>query len=85
LKQLLQIFTIVKNFYKICENFRTCGGYILPSIKNINLDFYLNIRWKNGVSMKSLIPWSWVRRFWVDVTMTRLGKFLDVPEKTCPN
>ena len=33
-----------------------CGGYILPFTKNTNLDFYyLTIRWKNGVSMKSLI------------------------------
>jgi hypothetical protein len=35
-----------------------CGGYIPPSTKNTNLDFYLNIRWKIGVSMTSPIPWS---------------------------
>jgi hypothetical protein len=33
-----------------------CGGYILPFAKITNLDFYLNIRWKNGVSMNSPIP-----------------------------
>jgi hypothetical protein len=35
-----------------------CSGYIPPSTKNKNLDIYLNIRWKNGVSMTSRIPWS---------------------------
>jgi hypothetical protein len=24
----------------------------------MNLDFYLHMRWKNGVSMESMIPWS---------------------------
>jgi hypothetical protein len=27
-------------------------------VQKINMDFYVNIRWKNGMLMNSLIPWS---------------------------
>jgi hypothetical protein len=51
-----------------------CGGYNSPSTKNTNFDFYLNIRWKNGVSINSPIPWSKVQSFWVN--------FLSLPHAT---
>jgi hypothetical protein len=31
------------------DNFTTCNGYIPSSTKNINLDFYKEIRLQNGV------------------------------------
>jgi hypothetical protein len=31
-------------FQQICENFRTCSGYIPPSTKIKKLDFYLTLR-----------------------------------------
>jgi hypothetical protein len=63
---VIDIFlTIISNIYnnlkisiEILKFFGLCGGYIPPFTKNTNLDFYLNIRWKNGVSMNSPIPWS---------------------------
>jgi hypothetical protein len=38
------------------ENFMTCNRYIPSSTKNINLDFYQDIRLQNGVAMERLIP-----------------------------
>jgi hypothetical protein len=48
-----------KKFQKNCamhENFVTCNRYIPSSTKNINLDFYQDIRLENGVSMIRPIP-----------------------------
>jgi hypothetical protein len=39
------------------ENF-AYNRYIPSSTKNINLDFYQDIRLQNGVSMGRLIPWA---------------------------
>jgi hypothetical protein len=43
------------NFNKICEKFRTCSGYIPPSIECTYLNFYLNIRWK--------MEYQWITQF----------------------
>jgi hypothetical protein len=40
------------------EKFTTCTRYISSSTKNINLDFYKEIRLQNGVSTEMLISWS---------------------------
>jgi hypothetical protein len=37
------------------ENFTTCNRYIPSFTKNINLDFYQDIRLQNGMSMEMLI------------------------------
>jgi hypothetical protein len=47
------------------ENFSTCNRYIPSSTKNINLEFYQDVRLKNGVSMERLIPRSQARRLGV--------------------
>jgi hypothetical protein len=44
------------------DNFTTCNRYIPLSTKNINLDFYQEIRLQNGVSMGMLISQSLAQR-----------------------
>jgi hypothetical protein len=51
-----KIFIIIKIFNKINEDFMTCNKDVPSSTKSVYLDFYLNIRWQNGVSIESLIP-----------------------------
>jgi hypothetical protein len=55
----------------VVKNFTTCNRYILSSPKNINLDFYQDIRLQNAVSMEMLIPRSSAQRLGVKVVKYR--------------
>jgi hypothetical protein len=49
----LTIIAKIYNDFKISQKFMKN----IPSFtKDMNLDFYLNIRWQNGVPMEILIP-----------------------------
>jgi hypothetical protein len=43
-------------FVQYMKNFTTCKRYIPSFTKNINLDFYQDIRLQNWVLMERLIP-----------------------------